>query len=470
MKKSILNLMQTHSKASLIVLFCALLVWVFLFLSWRFDGLPYWSDEFFYWTNAYSFYLHNHLEAVLSFDGEGSRWLGADAHGPTYPIFHGVVAKIIGWNTYNFQLINFLCMLLMMLMITRTRECNPHQKSAYLALIFSYPFFMIYGFGFLQEVIHGLIALLAAYLLLKIDRNRENQTWISLFALTILIGGLFRPLWFLWGLGLIPFYWERKKWFFVVLNLMIWPLFAGIFSFYLMEPLPNKFGLMLHELLNYTDVSAAFAILYDNTLDNLGAFFLDFGSIRYALMRPLFFLLILYFSWYAWKKPTTLIKSLLVIGWINFLLLILLYDAYHWRDIRTMSPLFYFLGFFFVIKASKKTIVIFQLLTVVSMLAMVSVALEEINFHKSVQADDINNIQKKVTDLLNHAELTQDSKIYVDKSFYMDYNIIGLPVMLIENKPLRYIIPYYDKEDVTYDYHLSVQDGEFKLKKAQNID
>lgn len=443
----------------------AFFTWLFLIVKWNFEGLPYWSDEFFYWQNAYSFYVSGQLDAVFTLDGNGSRLLGADAHGPTYTVLHGLIANLFGWNTTNFQLLNFALMVFLLFVLFQSKELNSFQKFSYAALVYTYPFFKLYAFGFLQEVIHGFIAFLIAYFLLKMNRNPNQKKWTFALIGMILIGGIFRPLWFLWGLALAPFCWKHKSWFLLLVNICIWPVLAGLFSFYFMESLPNKFGLIIQYVLYDKNYNAAFQILVNNCVDNLRVFFFDFGSLRYALMRPLFFLLLCYFTWKQAKSPSTLFLSLVIIGWINFLLLIFLYDAYYWRDIRTMSPLFYFLGFFFIIYASKALITIFQIFTLISMFTMIPVAMDEINVHRGVEPQIITQLSDKLTYLFEKEKITSNSKIYVDESFYMNNNLIALPLIIIDDKPIKYIIPYYEKDKLSYDYILFMIDGEIKFKR-----
>ena len=78
---------------------------------------PVWSDEFFYYVNAFSFVENNTLKAALTYSGKGSLWLGADTHGFAYPLFHGLIGKVFGWNNLNFIYTNLILVFITLFII-----------------------------------------------------------------------------------------------------------------------------------------------------------------------------------------------------------------------------------------------------------------------------------------------------------------------------------------------------------------
>lgn len=439
-------------------------IWVYLFITWNFNGIPVWSDEFFYWMNASSFFKTGSIDAVLTFDGHGSRWLQSDAHGPFYNLSHGLIAQIIGWNTYNFQLFNFLLIVGMFAFILMNRTTTKQQKLDYITLIFAYPFLILYSFSFLQEILHAFIALVLAILLYKISKYPDKKVFLFQFIITIVLAGLFRPLWFLWGFAIIPFIWSRYSKVYTLLVFISLPIIAVTFNFFLLESLPNKFSLITERWFVYGDFLGGLLMIWENSLENLAVFFFDHGSLRYSFMRPLFFILIIYFTFSAYKKKTKLNYSLLIIGWTNFLLLIVVYDAYFWRDIRTMSPLFYFLGFFFVLEEQKNLIKGFQILCLISLVGMVKISKDWIIERQEIALADITMIRNELLDLFSQEQIEAKAIIYIDDSYHLTFSLLTLPELSKEGKPFKYIIPYYEKKYYTPDYILTYEDQKFYLR------
>ena len=82
----------------LILLAVVLAVYAYFFSYFGSDYSPFFGDEYFYYKNSESFYLTNQLKASFTYSGNGAMVLGADAHGPAYPLFYGLIAKILGWG------------------------------------------------------------------------------------------------------------------------------------------------------------------------------------------------------------------------------------------------------------------------------------------------------------------------------------------------------------------------------------
>jgi len=70
----------------LIVLAGVLAVYAYFFSYLGSGYSPYYGDEYFYYKNSEAFYLTNSLQASFTYSGSGARVLGADAHGPAYPL------------------------------------------------------------------------------------------------------------------------------------------------------------------------------------------------------------------------------------------------------------------------------------------------------------------------------------------------------------------------------------------------
>lgn len=165
---------------------------------------PVWSDEFFYFINTYSFIQNDTLEAALTFGGEGSVVFGADAHGIGYPLLHGTIAGFFDWSNISLISFNFIIILISILLVWFIQSITITHKLWFTIIVLLFPFFPLYAFTYMQEVIHIFIALVISVLIYHIYNKDDNKLYIVLFILTIFISGIFRSLWFFWLIGLIP--------------------------------------------------------------------------------------------------------------------------------------------------------------------------------------------------------------------------------------------------------------------------
>ncbi|MFZ4789475.1 MAG: hypothetical protein ACOYMW_00965 [Candidatus Competibacteraceae bacterium] len=443
-----------------VILFGVCILYFQLINRITFNYHPVWSDEFFYFINSSSFVQNNTLNAALTFSGEGAMIFGADAHGFGYPLLHGIIAKILGWSNLNFIILNFILILISILIILILKGISISQKLSISIFILLFPFIPIYAFTYMQEVIHVFISILLSALIYIVYKKNNNSVYIILFILTIIISGIFRSLWFFWLIGLIPLAKNKKQAIFYCLLFLFGIVLSFIFTKLFSDPIYNNYFSSVLYLLETGKIKNMIFSLTHHFFNNI---FLYFFSIKnnvsievvtiYIFMKYATISLVGFFIFIAFRKKSPLYIALSLIGTVNFLLLFLLYDAFEWREIRTMSPLFYFYSLFIVLetKGFSRYIQVGCLLIIFSLTFKTSIQgiterntvnLQAINKEKIAY----NEISEKVK---NNAIIFMN---YTPKDYSWD--LLNLPLHNINNSQIKYIIQYVKQEKTKYDYTL----------------
>ncbi|WP_462251109.1 hypothetical protein [Ferruginibacter sp.] len=443
-----------------IALLAILSIYFWLFLQVGSNYLPVWSDEFFYYTNAYSFFENNTLQAALTFNGSGSRLIGADAHGFAYPLLNGGIAKIFGWHTLNFIYTNFSFVAASLALIWFQKNMSSRQKFLITISVLCFPFFALFGFTYMQESIHILFAITSSFLIYKIYKTGQNKHCI-IFVLIILIAGVFRPLWFFWLIGLIPF--AKNK---LQKSAFIFIFLAGIlasfaFTYFFTEAVPNYFSSIIN-LIQQGNFIAAFTSLVKHFTYNIYAYFfsandaLIYLPVKYLIMLPLIVFIVK-----AVKYKSKLYTSIAFIGAINFLMLFLFYDVFKWREIRVLAPFFYFSVFYLITETGQYFKYILVVVLAVLFILTLPLTKQWIQGRNIHFAEEVNS-SKAAFDFI--AQKAEGGKVifinYTPADSSLD--LIQLPVKNITNHPIRYIAPYYNSKKMVYDYILNKPDAASK--------
>jgi hypothetical protein len=413
---------------------------------------PVWSDELFYYLNTYSFFQCNSLQAAFTFKGTGSILFGADAHGFTYPLLNGLFSKAVGWSNLNFILLNFIFLATIILIICLIKSITVNQKLNTIAFVLLFPFLPLYAFTYMQEVIHLLVAVSLSVLFYNISKKGLTNASIIYIVLIVLLAGIFRSLWLFWLIGLIPFAKSKQQLYFFLFLFIFVGISSLVYNKYLLEPVPNYF-LSIIDLLNRGELLALVKSLLIHFIQNIKLYFLALNSSGvYFFMKYITFGSVIYFAYLAYKKKEKIYMSLVLIGLINFLLLFFFYDAFGWREIRTMSPLFYFFVLFIVI--STKGIAKYLQLAALMILFI---------FTKDISKKWIleRNAQNKLHNKEREAYLLMAKKIPDNKTVLVNYfpnnsdlSLIQMPLINANGNAIRYVVPYYGKEEIVYDYIL----------------
>ncbi|WP_299246650.1 hypothetical protein [uncultured Aquimarina sp.] len=432
----------------ILILYAVLFNYIHLLNSITHNYLPVWSDEFFYFINTNSFFQNGVLEAALTYNGEGSRILGVDAHGFGYPLLHGGIAKIFGWDNLNFIYFNFISVLISVLLMCCIRRITITEKLWVSNLILMFPFFILYGVTYMQESIHILIALVISVLVYFIYNKEDNKVYIVLFLITIFIAGIFRALWFFWLIGLIPLAKSNKQLIIYFSLFLLGVVMSFVFVLFFTEPVPNYFSSLV-VLLKNNKIGEGLVSLLFHFYDNLNFYFFGkSGDLVYKSMKYLNFGIVTYFSYLAFKNKSRLTIAIALIGTLNFLLLFTIYDAFDWREIRTMSPLFYFY-IIFIVSSSRRITHLLIIILCCLFFPTLKISNQWIQERNNVQIiydkkDVYKEIGKKIVD--NKLTLLG----YIPRDYSTD--LLDLPLSNISGSPIRYIIPYYNVEKKYFDY------------------
>jgi hypothetical protein len=444
---------QPGSRMGLVILFAIVAVYTALILQVQHNYLPVWSDEFFYYTNAASYFENNTPHAALTFSGAGSNFLGADAHGFAYPLLNGSIAKIFGWHSLNFLYTNCFFVLISLAVLVVQKNTSISDKIWTAVFILLFPFFTLYGFTFMQESIHIFFAVASSFLILNIYKTGKLKYFI-LFILLVFIAGMFRPLWFFWLIGLLPFAKNKLQGYIFALLFITGVAASFLYTHYLAEAVPNYFSSLLN-LFAESKIKDGFFSLVKHFVTNVYFYFFSTENIWvYLPFKYFIFTAFTFFAVKAFKYKTKLYIAITLIGGLNFGLLFFLYDVFGWREIRVLAPFFYFCIPYLVteIKGHFKYIFLASI-TVLFIFALPISAqwIENRNIHSR---DEIVKHRNAYNLIAQKAEKNSVILInYIPSDDSLD--LINLPVKNISGDPIRYIVPYYNLKKEKYGYVLS---------------
>ena len=419
------------------------------FLAISSNYLPVWSDEFFYYLNTYSFYINNSLEASFTFNGKGSEIIGADAHGFMYPLTHGLIAKVFGWSNLNIVITNLFFLALSAFSFSRIKFLSFFEKLFCITLIIVYPFGFLYGFTYMQETINILFAVIASKeLFLVYSEQKRKKAHILAFSLIILLASLYRPTWLFGLVMLLPIATSRKELSFLTTIFFAGILLSFIYVKYFFEFVPNFFNSALNNLQSQ-GVVVFIKILFKHVFHNINHLLSFNKGFPYFFMKANIIFWALLFSVLALKKKEKLLQAVSLFYLINILFLLFFYDAHSWREIRYLSPLFYFSIIMIAKYFNTQLRVAFVLVTtILFFIAPIDQFKENRNTHElatfQTQQDDLKKIihNEEVTILLNFKPQDYSS------------HLLKLPVRTKHNNLIKYIVPYYNVDRQAYDYVL----------------
>jgi hypothetical protein len=436
-----------------LIFFSILVVYCHLLISVKANYLPVWSDEFFYYINAKSFYLNSTLKAALTFNGQGATLGGGDAHGLVYPLLHGSIAKLWGWNNINIIYTNFFLVLAAISIITTQNFLTRQQKILWVTAFLLFPFLSLYIITYMQEVIQVFFAVVASILIYKLYNTEKNTKYLIFFVAFLLLAGFFRPIWPFWLIGLIPLAKTRNQFFIYFLIFIVSSLAGFLINSLMCEKIPAYFNSVI-DLITTINIKAAFTSLLTHFLSNIKLYltFTAPGSIGMAILyfsqKFLILFLICFFGYKSIKTKNKLYSALTLIGGINFFMLLVFYDAQSWREIRSLAPLYYFYLLFLVLWLDSKKLrysyllLVFLLISFILGLSISKYYLEQRNalfarknYEKSARSyDEIAKFVDKKPDALVLLSFHP-----IDNSI----DLLTLPLRSDNDNPIRYIVRYY---------------------------
>jgi len=303
--------------------------------------LPSWSDEVQYLLEARSFAENSDLGGVFLLAGEVSRIGGFGSHGFAYGLLHGGIAKLIGFHPLGMILANAAFLIAGGLLLSRSPHLDRRQKMSTALLLLTFFMVPLYLVTFMQESLQLFFGIAASLLLIRVATRESTHATLAFLGL-LLLASLFRPLWMTWSAGLIPLARDRKQALrasglflaAMLTSLLLQRLFSALYPYGFLAELSRTL-----EVGDWRGVSAAF-LAHLGT--NLGAFFTNRAGQPAFYVAGKFTLLglALAMAFLGSVKRDRLARAASLICLTNFLLLFFLYDAYDWKELRTLAPLY----------------------------------------------------------------------------------------------------------------------------------
>ena len=436
---------------ALILVILGVYAYFFSFLNSSYS--PYYGDEFFYFKNSEKFFENSSLRSVFTYSGNGSKILGADAHGPAYPLIYGTFAKIVGWGALTIPILNLGVLVLAVLMLI-WNESSKEIKALKFLLVFGSPITLFYSVTYLPELIHlaGAIGLL---LLLKLYLSRDtfqNYMWLIGF---ILMLGMIRSTWFLALFCLVSLPGPIKGWW-----KLIYPIsglaLSYFFQYFLHEQVPNVFS-ELASADNHGGFISAVNIIVENFLQNI-LYTFTYADGDFYVMQKIWIYFSIITSIILYRKDKLTESGLIILGSI-ILFNITLYKNYTWIDLRTYVPMTIFLNLrIFTISSYKHLPPILLTLNLISFILILPLQEVLINYR-------IGNGYKKIepkiiTDLSN----LNTTLVLIDSIVLSSYKIVELPIKTFNKEDITYILPYYKMSSKTPTHQLVEEKGHLCVK------
>lgn len=418
----------------LIVISGILTVYFYFFSFLKFDYSPYYGDEYFFYKNTESFYLSNSIKASFTYSGEGARVLGADAHGPFYPLLYGSIAKIVGWGGLTIPLINLAILLLAILTILWNNKETWERRILQTLIIIGSPITLFYSITYLPELLQIAGGIGLFHLLKKYVEQNSRKNYIILILYIFILGSI-RSTWFFAFFGLIVLPSPLKG-----LNRSIYLLVGLVFPFlyqkFLHEQVPNTFS-EVGEMLGNQEYIPALNAVFNNFIQNIYyAFTYAYGSF-YAVQKIWLWMTIL-FSITFFRKDKLILSGLIILGSI-MIFNMTLYKNYIWVDLRLYTPMSIFLNISIISNFKKKyPIAILLMLNLLSFILILPL--------QRVLID--NRVPQKMKEIplptIIDLKVLDSPLVYIDTVLLFNYKIVDLPTLNHDEKPITYILPYYN--------------------------
>lgn len=428
-------------------------VYLYFFSFLNSSYSPYYGDEYFYFQNARSFAENTSLQASFTYFGEGSKVWGADAHGPAYPLLYGSVSKLVGWQNLVIPLTNLVIFLAAVLALARSGRAVQATRIQQLLLVIGSPVTLFYSVSFMPELLHLAGGILLFVFCKKYLKSLSNRDFVW-FIVLIFFLGLLRNTWFfaLFGLLVLPGP-------LVGLWRLVYPvlgtLLPYLFQAYFHEQVPNTFT-DLGKILREGQIVEALDILILNFKRNIyfGIYYTE--GWFYTLQKIWWFatatIAILYFRSH---KP---IRFGLLVFAILVLFNVVVYKNYTWIDIRLYTAMVIFLNLEMI--ASEKKWGFPSLLLGLNLASFVLILPLQNQLLDYRLKPDVAQIPNEIIAQLQNLP---PGLIYVSPELLHSYDLSMLPVETRENKALRYLLPYFEIEDLEPGNVLILSNGQLTV-------
>jgi hypothetical protein len=447
------------------VLFLGMAVLMFLFYTivsndWS-NYVPVVSDSIGYLTNSKGFANYGNVLDVFSHTGKGSEWFGAGIYGPFVPVFYGIFQKLFQSEFLTILIANISLFLISILIIIKN-----YKRSRWLLIssLLINPFIIIYLNISLIEMLHVSIGV---FIFIVADLNyRKNKSNIATLVLLIFLAGFFRVSYFLYIPLIFPYFLKKRK--YILLGLLV--VASVVLALITQSLLSAKISFLSQ--FNFTKVLVDDGVLglinlmLDKVLYNIKTIFTN--VTYYTNLRVGSMLIAGYFGFKYFMKDKDLGRYLFVTYFIQFSLLLFLYEAGTLTGMRYLAPLTIMMILYLFVHSDK----VFRSLYFWYCLVSFPISIFVVDFHfkghfiSDVEKKEMVDSKKKISELLMVNNVSEHSKIWLKGFSAKDY--LSIPVL--KNKQVMYINDYYSdvKNIENFDYYLIKSNNSFELVKKEN--
>lgn len=435
----------------IILLFSLIIIFSFLYITVQTlstETYPLHSDEYGYSKNIESFLQNHTLSSALTLDEKYSKIGNFSFHGFSYTAIYG--SLVATFHSHNIITINILLCIFILIFILFMKELTLLSKIRLIALMASYSVFFLYTFSYMVESIHLSLSVLITYIIYKhLTQNSTIYKWGFIFI--IFSVSLLRQTWFIYIFSIFFQTDVKKKLIFniSIVGLILILILTNMYLFY--APYENGF---IYHLLHDSNIYTFSTTLYENFTQNIKLYFLDYISNFYYFSKIGLICLLMCTSYYGYKEKNRFLLSISFIGWSYFFILLLLYNATAWRELRVLSVVY--ISTLLSLTLLKKDTIL-NIFLVIQLLLLPSI-LQHYNDTRIVfYQQPLPQIQKqKLTEYAKLSYLVKPNSkkeilIIVDNGLLsLNYNKIlaSLPIKAEDNTVIKYSISYFSKFNI----------------------
>jgi len=416
------------------------LIVMFLYLAYQtihLNYLPIFSDEYSYYLDAKSFWLYNRIDAASTFNESYSIIGHSGFHGFFYSIFYGSLFKLFSIVNIppSIPLVHILMTIVLFVFLAISKIKTENKLLIGIVFISNYVF-LIFISSSKTEIFHYIFAVVVAYLLyLTYERKESRYQWYLIALVFALIP--FRESWVFILFGLYPLTRSFRDFLKFTLILFLGLTAVIVYQKYFQAPFPDDFFHNMMSNLDSSSVMETINLLYEHFKKNVGLYFLyeTYDGYEYVFYyKYLYVLTLLYTLYTGLKNKDKSIIAAALIASVYFSSMLVLYDAFAWKEVRSMAVSFVIMAVILILRQrylAVTLIILFQLFYINSVLS----AQQGINDDRQ----GMNMLIDKNKVLLDKFEDLGKYTSYFDKKEILV--LLDINLMPLDNSVLFYQLP-----------------------------
>lgn len=391
-----------------------------------------------YFLDAKAFAFDHRLMSTVLIDDRES-WIGPfGAHGFSYMFIYGT------WMSFFPNLPIYIFHLFLVIFAAILIACGKltrRKKWLAILLITTHPIFAYFTFSYMVETIQGVFAVMATLLLIQVYTTTAKFKW-SLwgYILIVLALSLIRATWVFWLIGLLPLATSKRQ--LVGASLLL--LSSVGISFYAFKlthaPFETGFIPALFKLFTQGDWLEAIRYFFSHLGKNLYQYFRYIYTPYYFIMKYLIVFGGIWLIWQGKRKRDQVLVAGGLIAFTNWLVVMVWYDAFEWRDIRVLASV-YGLGMLLLVFRQQFRVAYLCLVLHLGFMPFLwqdsySQHLERADLVAQFSTDE--QLKSAIAEL--QQQITQDeSHIYISDEFFKPGNILPTHLPVVGNAAQRLV-------------------------------